>query len=117
MHDSLRAALALAPAPSGFTVAEFVAKVRALTGTSHADYSIRQAGYDLRKLRGKQLVDKPGRTRRYVRPQVDPLRHADAILVLGGEGFSRYPFGIDRQVDYGVGNDAADVDESGRARR
>ena len=31
----------------------------------------------------------------YVRPQVDPLRHADAILVLGGEGFSRYPFGID----------------------
>src|SRR6516164_4637886 len=45
--------------------------------------------------------------------QVDPLRHADAILVLGGEGFSRYPFGIDRQVDYGVGNDAADVDETG----
>ena len=31
----------------------------------------------------------------YVRPQVDPLRHADAILVLGGKGFSRYPFGID----------------------
>ena len=31
----------------------------------------------------------------YVRPQVDPLRHADAILVLGGNGFSRYPFGID----------------------
>ena len=52
----------------------------------------------------------------YVRPQVDPLQHADAILVLGGEGFSRYPFGIDCQVDYGVGNDAADVDESVRAR-
>ena len=31
----------------------------------------------------------------YVRPQVDPLRHADAILVLGGNGFSRYPFGVD----------------------
>ena len=31
----------------------------------------------------------------YVRPQVDPLRHADAILVLGGDGFSRYPFGVD----------------------
>ena len=30
----------------------------------------------------------------YVRPQVDPLRHADAILVLGGDGFSRYPFGV-----------------------
>ena len=31
----------------------------------------------------------------YVRPEVNPLRHADAILVLGGKGFSRYPFGID----------------------
>ena len=31
----------------------------------------------------------------YVRPQVDPLRHADAIFVLGGNEFSRYPFGID----------------------
>ena len=27
---------------------------------SDADYTIRQAAYDLRKLRGKQLVDKPG---------------------------------------------------------
>ena len=35
-----------------------------LTGATR-DYSIRQAAYDLRKLRGKQLVDKPGRTRRY----------------------------------------------------
>jgi hypothetical protein len=65
MHDALSAALALAPAPNGFTAAEFTAKVHALTGTSDLDYSVRQAAYDLRKLRGKQLVDKPGRTRRY----------------------------------------------------
>ena len=32
MSDALRAALALAPAPNGFTVAEFTAKVHALTG-------------------------------------------------------------------------------------
>ena len=31
----------------------------------------------------------------YVRPQIDPLRHADAILILGGEGYSRYLVGID----------------------
>ena len=31
----------------------------------------------------------------YVRPQVDPLRHADAILILGGEGDSRYLVGLD----------------------
>jgi hypothetical protein len=30
----------------------------------------------------------------YVRPQIDRLRHADAILVLGGRDYDRYPFGI-----------------------
>ena len=69
-ETALRAALALAPAPNGFTVAEFVAKVHALTGVDHCGYTVRQAGYDLRKLRGKRLVDKPGRTRRY---HVPPL--------------------------------------------
>jgi hypothetical protein len=34
----------------------------------------------------------------YVRPQVDPLRHADAILVLGGNGWGRYPFGVELAV-------------------
>ena len=31
----------------------------------------------------------------YVRPQIDPLRHADAILILGGAYYDRYPFGLD----------------------
>ena len=31
----------------------------------------------------------------YVRPQVDPLRHADAILILGGPDYRRYTFGLD----------------------
>ena len=44
MRDALRAALALAPAPNGFTVAEFAAKVHALTGVDHCDYTVRQAG-------------------------------------------------------------------------
>ena len=30
----------------------------------------------------------------YVRPQIDPLRHADAILVLGGFGYGRYQLGF-----------------------
>jgi len=73
--------LALAPAPHGFTVSDFAAKVHAMTGTFDADYTIRQAAYDLRKLRGKQLVDKPGRTRRY---HVPPLaaRTIAALLTL-----------------------------------
>ena len=60
---ALAAALALAIAPGGFTVAEFAAKVRAMTG--QAGYTIRNAAYDLRKLRGKHLAGKPGRSRRY----------------------------------------------------
>ena len=44
MRDALRAVLALAPAPNGFTVAEFAAKVHALTGVDHCDYTVRQAG-------------------------------------------------------------------------
>ena len=40
-------------------------------GSTHeflTEYTIRQAAYDLRKLRGKQLVVKPGRGHRYLVP-------------------------------------------------
>ena len=37
MRNALKAVLALAPAPNGFTVAEFTAKVHAITGISDAD--------------------------------------------------------------------------------
>ena len=36
--------------------------------TGQAGYTIRQAAYDLRKLRGKNLAVKPGTTRRYQVP-------------------------------------------------
>ena len=71
MRDAVRAARALAPALNGFTAAEFTAKGHARTGHDHIGYSLRQATYGLRKLRGKRL-DKPGRTRRY---HVPPLAH------------------------------------------
>jgi hypothetical protein len=63
IRAALAAALTLAPAPGGFTAAEFTAQVRHHTRNDR--YTTRQASYDLRKLRGKQLIDKPGRTRRY----------------------------------------------------
>ena len=75
----LSAALALAPAPGGFTAAEFTAKVRHLTRRD--GYTTRQAAYDLRKLRGKGLADKPGRTRRYHIPP-DAARTIAALLAL-----------------------------------
>ena len=67
-RNALAAVLALAVAPDGFTVADLADKVRSLTGHTDDQYTVRQAAYDLRKLRGKQLIVKPGRTRRYQVP-------------------------------------------------
>ena len=81
MRDALKAVLALAPAPNGFTVAEFTAKVHALTGTSSAAYSIRQAG-----LRPAQdsAANSSRQTRRSRRYHVPPLaaRTIAALLTL-----------------------------------
>jgi hypothetical protein len=76
---ALSAALALAAAPRGFTVAEFTAKARQLD--RHAGYTIRQAAYDLRKLRGKSLAVKPGATRHYHIP-AEAARTIAALLAL-----------------------------------
>jgi hypothetical protein len=79
IRAALAATLALAPAPAGFTAAEHAARVRQITG--HDGYTTRQAAYDLRKLRGKQLTGKPGRTRRYHVPP-DAARTISALLTL-----------------------------------
>ncbi len=76
-RTTLAAVTALAANPQGFTVAEVVAKVHALTGNT--DYTLRQAGYDLRKLRGHDLLDKPGRSRRY---HVDPQAARTIVAIL-----------------------------------
>jgi hypothetical protein len=79
IHAVLSAVLALAAAPGGFTVAQLAVKVRTMTG--HTDYTVRQAAYDLRKLRGKRLIDKPGRSRRYQLP-AHAARTITALLSL-----------------------------------
>ena len=55
------------------------AQVRQITG--QAGYTTRQAAYDIRKLRGKGLADKPGRSRRYHIPP-DSARTIAALLAL-----------------------------------
>jgi hypothetical protein len=81
MRIALTAALILAVAPDGFTVADLAAKVRSLTGHDEHQYTVRQAAYDLRKMRGKQLVIKPSRTRRYHIPG-QAARTIAALLTL-----------------------------------
>jgi hypothetical protein len=79
LRGALSAALALTATPHGFTVAEFTASVQRLSG--QAGYTIRQGGYDLRKLRGKGLAVKPGRSRRYHIPP-EAARTIAALLAL-----------------------------------
>jgi len=79
IRAALAAVLALAAAPGGFKVADLAAKVNAMTG--HTAYSVRQAAYDLRKLRGKSLIEKPGRSRRYAVPPAG-ARTITALLTL-----------------------------------
>lgn len=43
----------------GQLLGEFTAKVHTMTGQPHVDYGVRQAAYDLRKTRGKQLIRSP----------------------------------------------------------
>jgi hypothetical protein len=52
-----------------------------MTGRPDGDYTLRQAAYDLKKLRAKDLITKLGRSRRY---QLSPpsMRAITALLVL-----------------------------------
>jgi hypothetical protein len=81
MRTVLAAIMTLALTPRGFTVGELTAKVQDIGGQAFRDYGVRQAAYDLKKLRAKQLVEKPGHARRY---QVldEGLRTITALVVL-----------------------------------
>ena len=80
-RTALAAVLALASSPTGFTVTDLTTKARAMTGQAPSDYTVRQAAYDLKKLRGKGLITKLGRARRYhVRPRA--MRAIAALFIL-----------------------------------
>ena len=76
IRAALAAILALGVAPDGGTAAQFTAKVHAMTGQTDRAYSTRQAAHDLRKLRGKPMLNKPRRPRRY---GVPPTRLAPSL--------------------------------------
>jgi hypothetical protein len=75
------AVVALSATPDGFTASALADHVRAAGGKSQSAYGPRQAAYDLKKLRGQQIVQRIGSTRRY---DVVPsgLRAIAALLVL-----------------------------------
>ena len=81
MRRVAEAVLALSTAPTGFTASELAQKVRAMSGEAEADYGPRRAAYDVKKLRGKDLVRKIGNSRRY-EPIPEGLRAVTALVVL-----------------------------------
>ena len=75
------AVVALSPSPGGFTASELASQVRALGNLNHSEYDARRAAYDLKKLRGKQIVSRIGKTRRY-ETVAGGLRAMTALIVL-----------------------------------
>ena len=95
VRAALSAMLALAVSPDGFTIGDLAHKVRSLTGQGEQQYTVRQAAYDLRKLRAKQLVVKPGRARRYQVPG-EAARTIAALLTLRDQVVAPIVAGIRR---------------------
>jgi hypothetical protein len=81
MRAAAQAVIALASQPEGFTAEQLASRVRTREGRTMAKYNARKAAYDLRKLRGKALVQRIGNTRRYRvrRPGIQTLA---ALLIL-----------------------------------
>jgi len=81
MRAVAQAVIALAAQPEGFNAADLAERVRAQQGRAMAAYGDRKAAYDLRKLRGKSLVERIAKTRRY-RVRRPGIRTLAALLIL-----------------------------------
>lgn len=81
MRLVMQASLALSTAPNGFTASDLARKVRDLSVAKEFPYGPRQAAYDLKKLRGKKLIEKIGASHRY-RPSPRGLRAMAGLVVL-----------------------------------
>src|SRR5215471_8549692 len=77
----IQALIALSPSANGFTASDLAARVRLFSKQGPLQYGPRHAASDLKKLRGKQIVQRVGRTRRYQTPPPG-LRAMAALVVL-----------------------------------
>ena len=79
MRAVLESVIILSAKPDGFNLSDLSKKVQLILGDS--EYSIRNAAYDLRKLRGKSIVEKIENSRRYVTIP-EGLQTITALLVI-----------------------------------
>jgi hypothetical protein len=80
MRTVLDATLSLACSPAGFTAGDLTAQVRGNLRDA-TPYDARRAAYDLKKLRGKGLINRVGKSRRYTVPP-QALRAIAALVLL-----------------------------------
>lgn len=80
----MRGIISLSSNPGGFTAAQLAAAVREHAPDCYADYTSRKAAYDLKKFRGKDIVQKAANSWRY-EPTPKSLRAMVAILTLRDE--------------------------------
>jgi len=81
MRRVAEAILALSSRPGGFTSSELADQMADCSSQPKDCYSPRQAAYDLKKLRGKQMVERIGKTRHY-RSTPAGLRAICALMTL-----------------------------------
>jgi hypothetical protein len=81
MRRVIGTVVSLALKLEGLTASQLASEVRAQNGQSEAEYGPRQAAYDLKKLRGKGLVQRKGVSRRY-ESTAEGLRTMAACIVL-----------------------------------
>ena len=81
MRWVIQAVLALSATPNGFRASHLAEQVRKLSRQSETEYDPRRAAYDLKKLRGKQIVQRIGQTARH-QPLPRGLRAMAALVVL-----------------------------------
>ena len=65
MRRVAEAVLALSASPAGFTASDLARQVHSMSGRPESAYGARRAAYDIKKLRGKGMVQKIGNSRRY----------------------------------------------------
>jgi hypothetical protein len=78
MRHLIESVIALSAWPGGFTASQVAGRVREC---GESNYQARQAAYDLKKLRGKAMVRRVGKTRKY-EPTSAGLKTMTALLVL-----------------------------------
>jgi len=81
MRWVIEAVIALSPSSDGFTASELANHVRALGKQRASEYSARRPAYDLKKLRGKMIVQRIQKTHRY-QSLPNGLRAMAALVLL-----------------------------------